>query len=172
MTAQPADPMTAIAPERFRQVLGHLPTGVTVVTAVGPDGPIGLAANSVTSVSLAPPMILICPARSSDTWPAIREAGTFCVNIMAGHQESVTRRFAQKGLDRFAGIDWVPRVAGPALSDAVAWIECSIHAEYDGGDHSIVVADVLGIDAADAAAPLVFFRGRYGTFADALVREA
>jgi flavin reductase (DIM6/NTAB) family NADH-FMN oxidoreductase RutF len=156
--------MTRVAADTFRHVLGHLATGVTVVTAHGPDGPTGMAANSVTSVSLDPPLILVCPAKSSSTWPAMRDAGRFCVNVMAGHHEELCRRFAQRGVDRFAGIEWSHRKAGPALDDAVAWIECDIREEHDAGDHTIVVADVVAIEAADERVPLVFFRGRYGTF--------
>jgi 3-hydroxy-9,10-secoandrosta-1,3,5(10)-triene-9,17-dione monooxygenase reductase component len=157
--------MTEITTERFRHVLGYLPTGVTVVTAYGQDRPVGMAANSVTSLSLDPPLILVCPAKSSTTWPEIREAGHFCVNIMAGHHERITRQFARKDADRFAGVPVSRRSAGPALDDAVAWIECRLRNEYDGGDHTIAIAEVLAIDAAEDARPLVFFRGQYGSFA-------
>jgi flavin reductase (DIM6/NTAB) family NADH-FMN oxidoreductase RutF len=153
-----------ISAEQFRHVLGHLPTGVTVIAAHGEDGPLGMAANSVTSVSLEPPLILFCPAKSSTTWPPIRDAGRCCVNIMAGHHEEVTRRFSQRGIDRFAGVGYSDRETGPALDDAVAWIECELRDEHDAGDHTIVVAEVLAIEAADSVSPLVFFRGRYGTF--------
>ncbi|MGW2651432.1 flavin reductase family protein [Streptomyces sp. NPDC001393] len=148
----------------FRKVLAHLPTGVTVITAHGEHGPVGMAANSVTSVSLDPPLILFCPAKSSSTWPKIRAAGSFCVNVMAGHHEDVTRQFAAKEADRFAGVEFAMRPAGPALRDVVAWIECTIHAEYDSGDHTIVVGRVSAIEAASDAEPLVFFRGAYGSF--------
>jgi 3-hydroxy-9,10-secoandrosta-1,3,5(10)-triene-9,17-dione monooxygenase reductase component len=160
--------MTSLDPLRFREVLGHLPTGVTAVTAHGPDGPVGMAANSVTSVSLDPPLILLCPGKSSTTWPSVRASGRFCVNVMAAHHEDVCRRFAAKGATRFAGVDWHERPAGPALDDALAWIECSLREEHDAGDHVIAVADVLAIDAREVRAPLVFFRGRYGTFAPEL----
>lgn len=155
-----------IDPAHFRNVLAHLPTGVTVITAHGPDGPVGMAANSVTSVSLDPPLILFCPAKASTTWPKLRAAETFCVNVMAGHHEELTRRFALRETDRFAGLDYERRPSGPALSDAVAWIECRLRDEHDAGDHTIVVADVLAIEATSAADldPLVFFRGRYGSF--------
>lgn len=155
---------TDIDPTEFRRVLGHLPTGVAVVTAMTPDGPTGMTANSVTSVSLDPPLILLCPAHSSTTWPAIRRCGRFCVNVMAGHHEELTRRFALKGADRFVGVSWHERPHGPALDDAVAWIGCELTAEHEAGDHTIVVAAVKEMDAADGPAPLVFFRGRYGTF--------
>jgi flavin reductase (DIM6/NTAB) family NADH-FMN oxidoreductase RutF len=152
--------------DRFRQVLGHLPTGVTVVTAHHPDGPVAMSANSVTSVSLEPPLILFCPANSSTTWPRIRESGRFCVNIFGAHHEEISRRFAARGVDRFAGIAWHSRPAGPALDDAVAWIECTIDAEHTAGDHLIIVAAVDHLDVSgDGGEPLVFFRGQYGSFA-------
>lgn len=157
--------MQEITGEAFRQVLGHLPTGVTVITAWKDDEPTGMAANSVTSVSLDPPLVLFCPAKSSTTWPGIRDSGRFCVNVMAGHHAEATRRFALKGADRFDGVSFVERPAGPGLMDAVAWIECAIHEEYDAGDHTIVVAGVLALEATgDPAEPLVFYRGQYGTF--------
>jgi 3-hydroxy-9,10-secoandrosta-1,3,5(10)-triene-9,17-dione monooxygenase reductase component len=148
----------------FREVLGHLPTGVTVVTASGPQGPVGMAANSVTSVSIEPPLILVCPAKSSQTWPVIREIGCFCVNVTADHQDALCRRFARRHGDRFEGVSYHMRAAGPALDEAVAWIDCSVRDEHDAGDHTIVVADVLSMAAAQDPTPLVFFKGRYGTF--------
>jgi flavin reductase (DIM6/NTAB) family NADH-FMN oxidoreductase RutF len=153
----------SITSEQFRRVLGHLPTGVTVVTAYGAGGLTGMAANSVTSLSLKPPMILLCPARSSATWPEIRQVGSFCVNVMAGHHEEITRRFARKGVDRFDGVRWSDGPCGPVLDQAVAWIACRIRDEHDGGDHTIVVADVHAIEADAEAQPLVFFRGHYST---------
>jgi len=156
--------MVDIDPGAFRQVLAHLPTGVTVIASHGSEGPVGMAANSVTSVSLDPPLILFCPAKSSSTWPKIREAGSFCVNVMAGHHEVITRQFAAKEADRFSGVDYAHRPTGPALADAVAWIECSLHDEHDAGDHTIVVARVVAIEAVAGVEPLVFFRGSYGSF--------
>ena len=92
----------AIDPQRFREVLGHLPTGVTVVTAHHARGPVAMSANSVTSVSLEPPLILFCPAKTSSTWPAIRESGRFCVNVFAAHHEEISRRFAARGAQEFS----------------------------------------------------------------------
>lgn len=156
--------VSPITGTEFRRVLGHLPTGVTVVTANRPEGPVGMSANSVTSVSLDPPLILFCPSKLSETWPHIQAAGQFCVNVMASHHETLARQFAQRGIDRFADVTWVARECGPGLSDACAWIDCSLRDEHDAGDHTIVVADVLAIDAADARDPLVFLRGGYGRF--------
>ena len=154
-----------IASTEYRRVLGHLPTGVTVLTAFGEGGaPAGMAANSVTSVSLEPPMILVCPARSSTTWPTLREAGRFCVNFMASHHGDLCVRFARKGIDRFEGVDWHTRAAGPGLDDAIAWLQCEIFAEHDAGDHTVVIATVIDIEASAKGSPLVFFKGQYGTF--------
>jgi flavin reductase (DIM6/NTAB) family NADH-FMN oxidoreductase RutF len=158
------DNAVQIDPGHFRQVLAHLPTGVTVIAAHGEDGPVGMAANSVTSVSLDPPLVLFCPAKSSTTWPKIRAAGSFCINVMAGHHEEVTRQFAAKEADRFAGVQCDHRPTGPGLCDAVAWVECRMEEEREAGDHTIVVARVVAIEAAAEVDPLVFFRGSYGSF--------
>jgi flavin reductase (DIM6/NTAB) family NADH-FMN oxidoreductase RutF len=157
--------MTTFDSALFRNVLGHVPTGVAVLTAHAASGPVGMAANSLTSVSLEPPMLLVCPARSSTTWPLIRSSGSFCVNVMASHHEPLCRQFAMRDEDRFAGVAWHPRPSGPALDDAVAWIECALRDEHEAGDHTIALADVTAIEAAAQPLPLVFFRGRYGTFA-------
>jgi flavin reductase (DIM6/NTAB) family NADH-FMN oxidoreductase RutF len=174
INSEALDGMTnrAIDPVRFREVLGHLPTGVTVITAHTEAGPTGMAANSVTSVSLDPPLVLFCPAKSSTTWPAIRDAGTFCINVMAKFHAMTTRQFALKDSDRFAGVEHHSHDCGPALGGAVAWIGCEIVAEHDAGDHTIVVGRVLQIEATPEIDPLVFFRGRYGTFTDDLVPPA
>lgn len=156
--------LTRVSPSEFRRVLGHWPTGVTIITACDVAGqPVGMAANSLTSVSLVPPMILVCPGRESETWPVMRAAGQFCVNVLASHHESMCRRFAEKGGDRFRGVKWVRRRAGPALEDALAWLQCEIRTECEAGDHTVVLADVCEVEAAAGVAPLVFFQGRYGT---------
>jgi len=162
-----------IDPAEFRRVFSHLPTGVSVLTAHGAGGPLGMAVNSVTSVSLEPPLVLFCPARSSTTWPAIRATGAFCINVLAGDQEAVARAFAARGGDRFAGVRGAERPTGLALDGALAWIECRIEDEHDAGDHTIIVARVVAIEgAADVSDPLVFFRGAYGSFVDATTSPA
>lgn len=153
-----------IDPGHFRQVLSHLPTGVTVIAAHGEGAPIGMAANSVTSVSLDPPLVLFCPAKSSSTWPKIRAAGSFCINIMAGHHEQITRQFAGAESERFKGVEFEDRPTGPGLAEAVAWIECTLFEEYDAGDHTIALGRVVAIEATPEVEPLVFFRGSYGSF--------
>ena len=112
---------------KFRQVLGHFPTGVVVITAVNDGAPAGLAVGSFASVSLDPPLIGFFPGRSSTSWPQIEKAGQFCVNILGEHQEDICRIFASKGADKFATIGWKRgRTGAPILNDIVGWIECEI----------------------------------------------
>jgi flavin reductase (DIM6/NTAB) family NADH-FMN oxidoreductase RutF len=150
---------------RFRHVLGHFATGVTVVTALADGEPVGMAANAFTSVSLEPPLVAFCPALSSTTWPRIQAVGKFCVNILEEGQEEVCRLFAAKGAERFRAMGWRGAESGsPVLHDALAWIDCAIEAEHDAGDHLIVVGRVLDLGAAREGSPLVFYRGGYGRF--------
>jgi 3-hydroxy-9,10-secoandrosta-1,3,5(10)-triene-9,17-dione monooxygenase reductase component len=159
------EPEVAVEADHFRHVLGHFPTGVAVLTAGRAEGQVGMACNSLTSVSLDPPLISICPARTSETWPEIRAAGQFLINLMRHGQDETVAKFARKGIDRFAAVPFHERRCGPALDDAMAWIECVIEAEHDAGDHTLVIARVLRLELGDVGDPLVFFRGRYGTFA-------
>jgi 3-hydroxy-9,10-secoandrosta-1,3,5(10)-triene-9,17-dione monooxygenase reductase component len=150
----------------FRTVLGHFPTGVTVVTAMGDDGPAGLAVGSFFSVSLHPPLVGFCPNKASSNWPAIKAAGVFCVNILAEDQEDLCRVFAAKGGDKFSGIGWHPSSTGsPRLNDVLAWIDCEIDAVHDAGDHEVCIGRVRELDVErHREGPLVFFRGGYGRF--------
>ena len=125
----------------------------------------GLAVNSFTSVSLRPPLVAFCVARSSGTWPSLREAGTFCVNILAEDQEAISRVFATSGLDRVQGVGWRAAPSGaPVLAGVLAWIDCTVDAEYEAGDHLIVVGRVRELDLGHEGRPLVFYRGGYGRF--------
>ncbi len=150
---------------RYRQVLGHFATGVTVVTALADGEPLGLSVNSFTSVSLEPPLVAVCIATLSSTWPRVREAGAFCVNILSEDQEAVCRVFAARGPKRFSGIGYEPARSGaPILAGVLAWIDCTIEAEYPGGDHLIVLGRVRDLGVAREHRPLVFYRGGYGRF--------
>jgi flavin reductase (DIM6/NTAB) family NADH-FMN oxidoreductase RutF len=151
----------SISPERFREVLGEWPSGVVVITSMTPHGPVGMAVNSFTSVSLAPPLVGFLPAKSSSTWPTLRGTGKFCVNVLASHQEQMSRLFSRKGIDRFADIAWHERPTGPGLDEAVAWIDCEIYEEQEAGDHTFVLGRVQHIDAVKDAQPLIFHRGAY-----------
>ena len=155
-----------VHPLNFRRVLGHLATGVSVITGEGLDGPVGVSCNSLTSVSLEPALVAFCAAHESTTWPRIRAAGRFCVNVLAEDQEDVCRLFAAKGVDRFGQIGWRPAPSGaPVLADALAWIDCAIDAEHDAGDHTIVVGRVIELRVGEESeGPLLFYRGGYGRF--------
>lgn len=150
---------------RFRQVLGHYPTGVVVVTAA-PDGvPVGLSIGSFASLSLDPPLVLFCPDRASSTWPRIESTGTFCANVLGSDQEEVSRTFAARGAQRFRGIGWRPSRSGsPIIEGALAWVDCDIERSTAAGDHHIVVGRVRELDVEREGAPLVFFRGGYGRY--------
>jgi 3-hydroxy-9,10-secoandrosta-1,3,5(10)-triene-9,17-dione monooxygenase reductase component len=149
--------------ELSRHVLGHYPTGVAVVTALTPDGPVGLSMNSFTSVSLEPALVLFCPALTSTTWPLLRQVGRIAINVLSAGQESVSRLFATRAQDRFAQLAWLPGTNGaPLLSDALGWLECTVQAEYPAGDHTVVIAEIerMGVHG-EIGEPLVFFRGSY-----------
>lgn len=154
-----------IDPAVFRQVLGHFPTGVTIVTATNDRKPVGLAVGSFTSVSLEPPLVAFCPGGTSSSWPFIEQAGKFCVNILAEDQEGLCRHFAGKSDDKFAGIGWKASPLGsPILDGVIAWIDCTIEVVHPGGDHVIVLGLVHDLEVAAPGGPLVFFRGGYGRF--------
>ena len=152
-----------VDPDAMREVLGHFASGVTVVTAVTDDGPIGFTCQSFSSLSLDPPLVALAPARTSSTWPRLRDLGRFCVNVLAEDQSGLSATFARSGTDKFAGVSWRPsRHGSPVLEGVVAWIDCALWAEYDGGDHTIVAARVLDLGAEPSRRPLLFHRGSYG----------
>ena len=149
----------------YRTVLGHFATGVVLVTAVDGDEPVGMACNSFTSVSLDPPLVLFCAAKSSTTWPRIQAAGKRAANFLDDDGEEICRLFAQKGADRFARVSYTPgRSGAPILEDALAYVDCETIAEHDAGDHVIVVGSVVELGHQTEGKPLVFYRGGYGRF--------
>ncbi len=147
----------------MREVLGHFVSGVTVVTALTAEGPLGFTCQAFSSLSLEPPLVVFAPSRTSRTWPRLRSIGRFCVNVLAEGQDAVSQAFARSGTDKFAGVPWVPSPYGsPVLADVVAWIDCDLWAEYDGGDHTLAVGRVLDLGADPDRRPLLYHRGRYG----------
>lgn len=152
----------------YRRVLGHFPTGVTVVTAADDNGAAGMAIGSFASVSLDPPLVMFCPGNTSASWLRMKEIGAFCVNVLGDDQADVCGVFAGKADDKFEGIEWTTEVTGsPVIPGSIAWIDCEVHAIHDGGDHDIVVGLVkaLGtVDDADERGPLLFFQGGYGRY--------
>lgn len=146
----------------FRDAMGRFCTGVAIVAGVADGELVGFSAQSFVSLSLAPPLIAVCPARTSASWPRIRETGRFCVNVLAADQEAISDAFAQTG--EAARVGWRSRRPGcPVLDGAIAYVECRLAAEHDAGDHTIAVAEVEGFGAPrENAAPLLYFRGGYG----------
>ena len=158
--------MSEIDGRRFRGTLGQFCSGVVIATGCLEGAPAGFAAQSFTSLSLDPPLIGLCPAKTSTSWPRLRDSGRFCINILAADQKPVCDLFAKSGIDKFASINWRPGVTGsPIIAGVLAFIDCELVAEHDAGDHTIAVGRVLDLDIVNAeGAPLLFFRGAYGQF--------
>jgi flavin reductase (DIM6/NTAB) family NADH-FMN oxidoreductase RutF len=152
-----------VDPQAMREVMGHFASGVTVVTAVTDEGPIGFTCQSFSSLSLDPPLVAFAPARTSRTWPLLRDIGQFCINVLAEGQDDLSQKFARSGPDKFDAVPWTPSPHGnPVLEGVVAWIDGQLWAEYDGGDHTIAVARVLDLGAHADRRPLLYHRGSYG----------
>jgi flavin reductase (DIM6/NTAB) family NADH-FMN oxidoreductase RutF len=149
-------------PARFRQLLGSFATGVAVVTARGPAGePAGMTASAIASVSLEPPLLLVCISRSSDFHAVLARAVHFGLSVLADDQEVVSRRFADEVPDRFAGVAWHPHATGvPLLAGAVAHIACTLRSTVPAGDHTIFLGEVEDGATFDGA-PLLHVRGAY-----------
>lgn len=169
----------AIAGAQFRTILGHYPTGVAVVTAMSPEGePVGMTVGSFTSVSLDPPLIGFLPTRDSRTFGRLREAGSFCVNVLAADQEQTCRLFARGPLpgvpdERWKTVRWHLSPSGaPVLDDAVAWIDCALAEVAEAGDHFFVMGQVRLLEVVRPVQPLLFFQGGYGRFVPLSVPSA
>lgn len=151
-----------VTEQRFRAALGNFATGVTIITSTDDGEPVGMSANSFTSVSLDPPLVSFCAARTSTTYPRISASGRFCVNVLSEHQEAIARTFARRDVDRFADVVYTHSPFGaPVLDDVVAWIDCTIEAEHRAGDHLIVVGRVRALHVDADRLPLLYFRGRF-----------
>jgi 3-hydroxy-9,10-secoandrosta-1,3,5(10)-triene-9,17-dione monooxygenase reductase component len=158
-TSEAATPVS----ERFRQVLGHFCTGVTVITTMDAEGPAGFACQAFAAVSLDPPLVLFCPNRSSATWQRIARSGHFCANVLAESQRELARVFGTPGADKFAGLSWSPSGSGaPILDGVLTWVGCTVAAVHDAGDHNVVIGRVAELGPARSGEPLLFYRGRYG----------
>lgn len=148
----------------LRDALGRFATGVTVITIPGPDGPMGFTANSFASLSLDPALVLWSLAKASSRYPFFATARNYAIHVLGQDQSDLPGRFS-KGGPGFAGLDWQPNAEGvPTLSGTLARFDCVQHASHDGGDHLIIVGQVLRL-ALEEGAPLVFANGRFGGFA-------
>jgi 3-hydroxy-9,10-secoandrosta-1,3,5(10)-triene-9,17-dione monooxygenase reductase component len=150
---------------QFRDVMSRFATGITIVAAVEDDKPAGFTCQSFLSLSLEPPLVAICPAKTSTSWPKMAGAGRFSVNVLAAHQEDVCRTFAQTGGDKFAQVDWHLGPNGtPLINSSLAAIECEIELIHAAGDHEFVIGRVLSLDATDQE-PLLYYRSQMARLA-------
>lgn len=160
MTPEPAAP--PFDPRLLRDAFGCFATGVTVVTSQDEDGQrVGLTANSFTSVSLDPPLLLFCPANGASALPVLRRSGRFAINILDLDGQIVADRFTKRDIDRFAGLDWLDWDGVPVLAAAKAAFACTLFADHDGGDHRIIVGRVTRLALDQGREPLLYLHGRY-----------
>ncbi|MEN0106480.1 MAG: flavin reductase family protein [Pseudomonas sp.] len=155
---------TAIEPLQFREALGHYASGITVITTHANGEPIGFTCQSFYSVSVSPPLVSFSVMASSASYPRIRQAGRFAVNILAGEQVQISNQFARKGTDKWHGIEWQASPLGnPLIAGSLHWLDCEIHAEHAAGDHLIVIGEVKALSRQDGLAtqPLLYFKGQY-----------
>lgn len=168
-------PEEGIDPRTFRHVLGQFCTGITIITTVHDDEPVGFACQSFAALSLDPPLVLFCPTKQSRSWQAIEASGRFCVNVLHEDQKDVSARFGSREEDKFAGIDWIPSPLGsPVLAGTLAHIDCAVNSVHDGGDHFVVFGSVHSLSEVPSdersreesstrrkPRPLLFYRGEY-----------
>jgi 3-hydroxy-9,10-secoandrosta-1,3,5(10)-triene-9,17-dione monooxygenase reductase component len=161
------DPSPELTSSEFRHAIGHFATGVTIVTTIGPDGePIGTTANAVTSLSLDPPLLLVCFDRTSVTLAAVRDYGAFVVNVLGERQQHLSANFARRGLAAtWDNVRHRPgRSGSPRLDGVLATLECTVEERLPGGDHEIIVGRVQEVATnGQNSAPLLFWRGGYGS---------
>jgi len=149
-------------PQRFRQVLGHFASGVTVITGMHESEPVGFACQAFTALSLEPPLVLFCPGRTSGSWPRIARVGDLGINVLAADQRDLARKFGVTAADKFDGVTWSAAPNGaPILDGALAWAACAVEAVHEAGDHLIVIARVTALSECRAGDPLLFYRGRF-----------
>lgn len=157
--------MNRYTEREFRNAMGQFCTGVVVITGIAQGQPLGFSAQSFVSLSLDPPLVAISPARSSTTWPLLRQTGRFGINMLAADQGAICARFARSGGDKFEGLSWTLGSEGsPLLDGVIGAIECEVQTEHEAGDHTLVIARVLDLQQCSDAPPLLFFRGTYGSF--------
>lgn len=147
----------------FRAVLGHFATGVAVVTGRDAKGPFGMTIQSFCSLSLDPPLILLCPGRASTTWPRLEAGRRLCVNLLADGQEKLATQFARSGTEKFEGVTWgpTPITGSPMLDGCLAWIDCELNAVHPGGDHLVAICTVLELSARPDLKPLIYYRSGF-----------
>jgi flavin reductase (DIM6/NTAB) family NADH-FMN oxidoreductase RutF len=164
----PGHTLTRLDGDAFRHLMAFWATGVSVLTACGEDGPAGATANALTSLSLSPPLALVCFDLSSRTLKAVRESERFCINMLGSHQEDVSRVFESKRspAEKFAEIDYRLEDGVPVINGCLAHLICGLDSELRRGDHVVVIGDVLTGTTDSNGRPLIFYRGQYQAVRD------
>jgi len=149
-------------PREIRHVMGHFATGVTIITTKDKTGaPNGITANAFASLSLDPPLVLVCIDNKANCYNCFEESKVFAVNLLGEHQEHISTRFATKGAEKFEGIGWRAGYEGlPLLDEAIGYIQCRVAETYEGGDHTIYLGSIIAAEARGER-PLLFFKGKY-----------
>jgi flavin reductase (DIM6/NTAB) family NADH-FMN oxidoreductase RutF len=157
----------AIEKNELRRVMGHFATGVTVITSIRTSGELhGLTANAFTSVSLIPPLLLVCIDKKAESYPCFDESRIFTVNVLSADQEAISRKFAVTGGDKFTGVSYrIGAKGAPILDGALAYLECRVTEKIDGGDHTIYIGEIEQAETKEGK-PLLFFRGGYRELGD------
>jgi flavin reductase (DIM6/NTAB) family NADH-FMN oxidoreductase RutF len=165
--------MSVPDPGELRRVFATFPTGVVAMAALIDGAPAGLAASSFVSVSLDPPLVSVCVAHTSTTWPALRAVGRLGISVLGAHQEQAGRQLSAPGTDRFAGLTWRATPAGAVLlAGSTAWLDCEVEQQVPAGDHDIVLLRVHDLGADPRVPPLVFHGSAYRRLAERLDRSA
>ncbi|MBI0576908.1 flavin reductase family protein [Neobacillus cucumis] len=150
--------------ERFRNVIGHFASGVSIITVNHNGVDFGITASAVSSLSLEPPMLLVCVNKSTGTCHAISDEGSFTVNILVENQKELALKFARANTDKFNGVSFnYGELENPILTNTLAQLECRVVEEVTGGTHSVFLAEVVKAHAEEGE-PLVYFRGKFGQF--------
>ncbi|GAA4819723.1 3-hydroxy-9,10-secoandrosta-1,3,5(10)-triene-9,17-dione monooxygenase reductase subunit [Tomitella cavernea] len=158
MTDAPAE----IDGRALRNLIGNFATGITIISTMSDEAPVGFACQSFSSLSLDPPMVLFCPMKTSRSWNAIEAAGRFGVTILAEDQQDACAVFGSRNPDKFASVDWHRSPGGmPILDGELAWIDCTVEKVVDGGDHHVVFGRVQAFGTGEPDKPLLFYRGQY-----------
>lgn len=161
MTSTETSPETP-TPPRMREAMGRFASGVTVVTGIDGDEPIGFTCQSFSSVSLEPPLVLFCADHRGSAWPRIRNTGRFCVNILSEQQNDLCRRFGSRHGQRYDGLNWThSRWDTPALPEVLLRVHAEVHNVHQAGDHDVVLGHVLELESDSEARPMVFYRGGF-----------
>ena len=161
----------SVDPLEFRSIIGHFPTGVTVITTAAGEEMQGMTANAVASLSLDPLLVLVCIDKGTHTHRVLEAGGVFAVNILGEHQEEVSRLFARRAEPEIGSLRGqrftLGQTGAPILEDCLAYLECRVAYVHEGGDHSIFLGEVADGRVVRDVAPLVFYRGKYHGLKDA-----